>query len=293
MATRGNIWKRPGVYFYDIARVNASRDTLIGYCRDNGFGWVCLQCHNGNTLVFQDYIAEWRNAILKAGLDFGLWGVAQSDPSAEAALGDAQIRKWRASFWIFDAEDTHKTDTGGTRAFSATYVSAFRALQPTIKSALTSYGAASGDNLLGATNDVNASVFDYKSWYDAGFQFHPQAYPNQDPIYEPNLCTRHAFRAGWPAGRTNLIVGLYNATLDGPGVYSGANYVTKLQATAADSVPGSGKACAPDTAYSYSCWIGDCMVQQDFIDLGNARASAPLGDDRNGRPSYADLVWAR
>jgi hypothetical protein len=260
------------------------------------FGWVALQACNGQggspVTVFQDYIPGWRDAALARGMEFGIWTVLGPSPSADATAASSQIELHGATFYIADAEDDYKTDAGGTRANAATFTAAFRALQPGIKSAWTTYGAAAGDNLLGDATNSAAGVMDFKSWLDAGFDVLPQAYPNQDAIYEPNLCTRHWARANWPVDRVHLMIGMYDpADLIGPGTFRGSDYVTKLAATAAN-IPGSGKACAPDTAYGFSVFLGDCMEQVDFDALMEAMFEQFCRDPR--RPaSYRDTVWSR
>lgn len=295
MAANGIVWKRAGVYFFDLATLDSSRDTIVNWLRVNNFGWAVFQCFDdaytgpGGPYRFQANMGAWRDAVRGAGLNFGLWGVHHADPTADAARATNQIATWDPDFYIADAEAEYKTDAGGVRANSATFVNAFRSSNPTIKAALTSYGAADPPFAFGDTQDANASVFDYKAWFDAGFHFHPQAYYNQADVLAPLSCVLHAQRANWPLDRVEIIVGIFD---EGIRTMTGADYVPMMEATS--SLLGSpGKAVSPATSFGFSAFLGDEMAQQDFIDLGSAALSKPFAQNRDKTPSYTELIYSR
>lgn len=298
MATSGVDWKRPGMFMFDLGAVETStgRQTFISWLANNNFGWIVLQCFDGNYpgyLRFQQYIPSWISDARMAGLNVGLWGVQHADPSGDAQRASDQINLWHPDFYIADAEDDYKTDSGGTRANSATFVNAFRSLQPSFKAALTSYGAGSGNNLLGDTTNANAWVFDYKSWYDAGFHFMPQAYYNQSADYRPVLCTRQAKMANWPLSKVHLVVGIYNG---GYLSLSGSDYANTWLLETNSDVLGGDRACSPTTAYGFSVFCGgfdSVLTQQDIIDLGAATPTQQYGQLPNAMTTYGDMVWGR
>lgn len=222
-----DIFKKTGVFFYDLASNNASRDSILDWMETAQFSWACLQCFNGSTLIEQSNIAAWRDAIRANNMRFGLWGVLHTDPSGDASRADSQIGLWGADFFIANAEDDYKTDTGGVRGRSATFCTAFRAAQPHIEAALVMIGATGSEvAIFGDVTDVNAGVFDFKSWYDNGFHVIPEAYASNS-LYEPDRCVRQYRRCRWPLDKIHPTCGIF---VGGSSV-SGASYRTKLAAS--------------------------------------------------------------
>jgi hypothetical protein len=302
-ASRSNEWKRFGVYIFDLDTIDAglsssgatSRAQFLSWMAANHVGWVACQCFDGDApgvYKFQSVMGSWRDDIRALGMDFGVWGVHHNDPTSDAARAINQIDTWGPDFYIADAEAEYKTDTGGTRAHSATFVNAFRATKPSFKAALTSYGGAYSPNVIGDCTNAAASVFDYKAWYDAGFHFHPQAYYNQNDVYDPLICVLHAQRANWPLSRVHIIVGIFSG---GIRTMHGADYVPLMRQTDA-LLPNFGQAVSPQTTYGFSAFLGDQMIQQDFVDLGANVFDIPgvasrLAQDRAKRVIHQDVVF--
>ena len=220
LPTAAEVFTEAGVIMFDLTGNAAAMDDILDYAADNHFGWVCLQCFDGTTLIEQTQIPLWKAGIQSRGMRFGLWGVQHTDPSGDAGRADSQIDLWGAEFYIANAEAEYKTDTGGTRANAGTFCTAFRAAQPNIAAALVTYAATGNEvSVLGDTTVAAAGVMDFKAWYDAGFHYLPEAYAS-DPLWAPDRVLRHARRAKWPMSRIHLVLGIYA----GGSTYDGADY---------------------------------------------------------------------
>jgi hypothetical protein len=177
-----------------------------------GFRWLSLKIHDGvNTDpgVLHQLETGWAKRVQAQGVAVGGWGVNGVEPEAEARLVANLVRTHGLAHYMADAEAAHKADTNGDPGRSKRFVDTLRPLAGKLPLALTSYGAAAGDNLLGHTRD-GGYVMDYRPWYQAGYHFLPQAYPNEfGDVYELEACLRHARRAGWPLSRIHLMIGNY------------------------------------------------------------------------------------
>lgn len=214
------IWDYAGIMLFDLTTNSGDMNNILNWASENNFEWVALQCFNDTTLIEQTQIPIWKSAIQSRRLTFGLWGVHHDDPSGDATRADSQIDLWGAEFYIANAETEYKVDGPGTRAHSATFVTAYRALQPSLPSALSTYGAIANDvGILGSVTSAAAGVMDLKAWYDAAFDYLPQAYAS-DPVTVPYRCTQHARRCGWPFNRFHLTAGIYV----GGDTFDGADY---------------------------------------------------------------------
>jgi hypothetical protein len=259
--------------------------------KENHFGWATLQVFNGDTLQDVNYIEAWRDELRFNGLGFSIWGVLLTDPEGDADRANAAINLYKPDFFIANAEDAYKTDSGGVRARSATFVTDFRTMQPSIKAALSSHGAASGENVFGDVTNADASVFDYKSWYDAGFHWMPQAYVNQDAAYAPNLTVRHARRANWPFRYVHPTIGIYgipNVITDTP-THRADDYRPMLQAFDGDTNL-NGIVGSRYRGYGWSCFHITSMIEQDFIDMGKYAVEDKAARGPRVPSSYYDVV---
>jgi hypothetical protein len=215
-----NLWDYAGILLFGLTDNASAMGDILDWCVENKFKWVAMQCFDDTTLIEQSQIPTWKAAVQSRDLIFGLWGVQHDDPSGDASRASSQINLWGADFYIANAELEYKVDGPGTRAHSATFVNAFRALQPDIRSALCSYGAIANDvGILGSTLDVNAGVMDFKTWYDNGFHFLPQAYAS-DPVYEPYRVVQQYRRCNVPFTHFHLMAGIYT----GGTTFDGADY---------------------------------------------------------------------
>lgn len=289
----GFLWDRPGVWVWGIGFIglDVNRTQYIQWAKQYNIGWFTLQVFNGDTLQDEAYIETWRDEIRFNGLGFSIWGVLLTDPEGDADRASNAINLYKPDFFIANAEDAYKTDSGGVRARSATFVSEFRAQQPYIKSALSSHGAAAGENVFGSTTDVNAGVFDYKSWYDAGFHWMPQAYYNQSTTYEPNLTVRHARRAGWPYRYVHPTIGVYgipNVITDTP-THRVADYRPMIQEFDSDANL-NGIVGSRQRGYGWSCFHITSMNEADFQNLGKLATEDKASRAPRVPSSYYDVV---
>src|SRR5207302_1833233 len=104
----------------------------------------------------------------------------------EAKLAAQLVTKWGFDFYVADAENEYKYSLGpgmfSPEQFgrSKRFVTAFRALQPRLPAAISSYGRA------------DLCDIDWQAWRDQGCVYLPQAYWNEDAIYQPSACVTGA-----------------------------------------------------------------------------------------------------
>lgn len=204
------IFDKNGVFVAhpDFADANLFASKLAAH----GFGWCAIYAMEGTQEQNASWLAghDWFSALRANGVRPGIWGFLEEDPVGEAQLADALISKYDGPahdvFFIADAEASYKADTGGDRTRSGKFVNEFRRLRPTRVAALSSYGAAVWDNLLG-------SVFDYGPWQNNLFDFMPQAYFNETGEYEPGHCVQQALANGWRAVDIHPTVSSYDGAL--------------------------------------------------------------------------------
>lgn len=192
-------WQAAGAFVWHETDVDPG--ILGGLLRDNGFGWVAVFLHEGDT---EDPVeADWvRRFRLASGLPVGGWGVLRSQPVREATLADALVRRYGLDFYIANAESEYEysgpSGPDGVRyRRSRRFVDAFRELQPTLPAGLSSYCRAD-------MHDI-----DWGTWRDAGFVFLPQAYVNDlGAQAAPATCARGA--AGFfPTGAVHPTIGMH------------------------------------------------------------------------------------
>ena len=175
----------------------------------NHFTWIAFHVNNG--LAQSDIPLDWLDVLRAHGIAVGGWGYEDGKPFVEAVLADLAVRRYGLDFFIADAEapfEQTKKLHGWVR--SKMFVDEFRALEPTLPAALTTYGAAIPPFVL---------PIDYATWRNAGFDLLPQAYYNQFPkSYRPDMTVAHAQRAGWPLDRVHPVLGVYRH-------YAAANYL--------------------------------------------------------------------
>jgi fibronectin type III domain protein len=194
-----SIWQTAGVFVWHEAAVDP--EALGHQLKENGFGWVAVQLHDGLTVdpVEDDWIRRFRDA---SGLPVGGWGVLRSEPVAEAQLAQTLLARYSLDFYIADAEAEYKysSDTGSSDvryARSRQFVDAFRSELPDVPAAVSSYCRADREDI------------DWQSWADGRFDFLPQAYVNDLGDYvTPEACTGGA--AKWfSADAVHPTIGIY------------------------------------------------------------------------------------
>ena len=181
-------WSNAGALIVDVTAANP--EWLGRMMRSSGFGWVALPLGGPAPLTAPP--PGWAERFEAAsGLPVGGWSVLGADPAADAAAV-AQVLKSRGlSFYVADAEAAYNGQPDRSQAF----VQAFRALEPALPAALSSFCDAEGLGL--------------GPWAKSGFDFLPQAYVNDfGAAVAPQACVRAA--AAWfPRARVHPTVACY------------------------------------------------------------------------------------
>jgi hypothetical protein len=164
--------------------------------RGAGFGWLAVDLENADPA----WIDRFRIA---SGLPVGGWSVLGDDAAADAAAASAAVQQDGLAFYIADAEASYAYTQNGVHsddgyARSKQFVSAFRALQPTLPAAVSSYCRPDENDL------------DWAAWVTGDFEFLPQAYVNDfGAKVAPAVCVLGA--AKWfPRSRVHPTIGSYS-----------------------------------------------------------------------------------
>lgn len=192
-------WRSAGGIVWHLGDVDP---TWLGQqMRDAGFGWVAVFLGASDTATPPDpgWIARFRAA---SGLPVGGWSVLGDDPATDAAAAVQLIRQDGLSFYIADAEEPYGYTDGTTQsderlARSHEFVAAFRAAEPSLPAAVSSYCRPDEHDL------------DWAAWARGGFAFLPQAYVNDfGSNVDPATCVSAAARF-FPRSRVHPTVGSY------------------------------------------------------------------------------------
>jgi hypothetical protein len=187
--------------------------------RAAGFGWIALFLGGPGKPAPPDpsWIARFRAA---SGLPVGGWSALGPDPAADAAAALQLIKQDGLDFYIADAELVYgytvgRSTSGSRYERSRVFVDAFRAAEPKLPAAVSSY--CSPDQ-----HDI-----DWSTWANAGFDFLPQAYVNDLGMrLAPAACVLGA--AHWfPKSRVHPTVGSYAGMR---GILSPQRYAALLHA---------------------------------------------------------------
>jgi hypothetical protein len=235
-----NVFSGVGI-FVDNPQDFPGAPTLAGWMQAAHFTWIALHIDDVGTLDWTD--PSWIPEMKAHGISVGLWGVESLNPIAGAAVANLAIGLYDPDFYIADAEGPYEgkhRSTGWER--SSNFVNAFRALQPTIPSALVTLGAAKAPYVL---------PIDFGAWRHGGFDLLPEAYYNQYKGYRPDLTIAHAQRAGWALSAVHPVIGVYHH-------YPAANYVPLLQNLG---------------THGFSVFLGDQMTPADFQALAGVAAA--------------------
>ena len=205
------VFNGPGVFIDDPANFS---DAQAKAAHDAGFTWIAAQGYNvddkGNPVRREHFTAGWVQHMHDLGFKVGAWNVLGAQPQADAKAASDLINETHLDMFIADAEAAHKGDAGGDASRSKVFLDAFRATQPHIALGLSTYGAASGNNLLGSTHDPHAGPMDFQSWADAGAVFMPQVYPKDfGDVYSLDNVVAHSDRAGWDRSELKPTLGFY------------------------------------------------------------------------------------
>ena len=121
-----------------------------------------------------------------SGLSVGGWGVLRAEPEQEADLAHRLLDQYGLDFYIANAEAEYKfsNDDGQSNerfGRSQRFVEQFRALEPEMPAAVSSYCRA------------DRADIDWTAWRGSGFAFLPQAYVNDlGSVISPAACVEGA-----------------------------------------------------------------------------------------------------
>ena len=187
-------WQNAGAFVVHPGSVDPAQ--LGQQMRAAGFGWVAVDLAS----LDPGWIARFR---LASGLPVGGWSVLGTSPQSDANRAAQLVRQNSLAFYIADAELPYGYTIGATKssatfARSRQFVAAFRAAEPTLPAAVSSYCRADRHDI------------DWAAWANAGFDFLPQAYANDfGAAAFPRLCTNAA--AQWfPRSRVHPTIGSYS-----------------------------------------------------------------------------------
>jgi hypothetical protein len=193
-----------------IVHTDVVDPTLAGkLARADGFGWVAVQIADGETPtpLVANWIARFRAA---SGLPVGGWSVLRGRPDADARLAASLLVQNELDFYIANAEQEYSLANVDR---SERFISAFRALEPTMPAALTSFCRPDQNDL------------DWGAWAAAGFAFLPQAYVDQlGPDGTPPACVTAAER-WFSASAIHPILGIFAGAYATP---APADYAAQL-----------------------------------------------------------------
>lgn len=235
-----NVFSGVGV-FVDNPQDFPDPETVAGWLQSAHFTWIALHIDDVGTLDWTD--PTWLPTMRAHGISVGLWGVAGLNPIAGAAVANLAIDLYSPDFYIADAEEPYMGKPRSTDwERSEVFIRAFRALQPTIPSALVTLGAAKAPYVL---------PIDFAAWRHGGFDLLPEAYYNQYKGDRPDLTVAHAQRAGWALSAVHPVIGVYHH-------YPASNYVPLLQNLG---------------TRGFSVFLGDQMSPADFAALAGVAAA--------------------
>lgn len=199
-------WMGAGAFVWH--ETDVAPETLGSQLRASGFLWVAVLIHDGLTgdPVEGDWIRRFRAA---SGLPVGGWGVLRTEPEDEAELADRMLDHYSLDFYIANPEAEYKLSnddgqSGERFERSRRFVDRFRALEPDMPAAVSSYCRADTQDL------------DWRAWGSSGFAFLPQAYSNDfGSAASPAACVEGA--AGFfPSAAVHPTVGMYAGGAEEP-----------------------------------------------------------------------------
>lgn len=208
-------WRSAGGMIWHASDIDP---TWLGQqMRAAGFGWIAVYLGGPEDPGTAD--ASWIQRFQAAsGLPVGGWSVLGDDPAHDVASSVSQIKQFGLAFYIADAEEPYGyTDMSGKSpgrfARSRQFVQAFRAAEPTLPAAVSSYCRPDEHDI------------DWSAWVHGGFQFLPQAYVNAlGASVAPAACVEGAVQ-WFPKSAVHPTVGSYQGAL---GFVSPERYATLL-----------------------------------------------------------------
>jgi hypothetical protein len=192
-------WQHAGAIVWHLEDVDPG--WLGRQMRAAGFGWlaVFLGENDGVTPPDPGWISRFQ---LASGLPVGGWSVLGDNPAQDAGDAVQLIRRDALAFYIADAEAPYGYTDGTTRSVarlrrSQAFVTAFRAAEPTLPAAVSSYCRPDQHDL------------DWGAWARGGFAFLPQAYVNDFGAAAAPAACASAAAPYFPRSQVHPTVGSY------------------------------------------------------------------------------------
>jgi hypothetical protein len=226
------IWDEDGIFINDLS---AFSPQLHGEAAlSAGFRWIAPRIQDGVT-VESNLGGPGALAPFRAQ-GFGIvgWHVCRENPEAEAPVLAQQAQALKLDGIIANAEYEYEfsadkfggdsQDARGARyGRTKRFLTALRALLPTMPVALSTFGRADRHDL------------DWKSWIQDGAHFMPQAYPNVAAELEVVACVDGAGKClsselSWTPDRVHPTI---NMTTEGSGAIAPEKYAADLKASGA------------------------------------------------------------
>jgi hypothetical protein len=240
-------WRAAGALVVHPSAVDPAQ---LGHeMRDAGFSWVAVDL----SWLDPGWIARLRDA---SGLAVGGWSVLGADPQADARRAAQLVTQDGLAFYIADAEQPYGYSAGTIEsparfARAREFITTFRAAEPDLPAAVTSYCRADRHDL------------DWSAWADAGFDFLPQAYANDyGSAMFPRVCANAA--AKWfPRARVHPTVGSYSGLR---GIVPPSRWIALLRAaqTSGFSIYPAEAGMSPENWQAYGAAI-DGLAQRPAV----------------------------
>ena len=228
-----------GVWVWEADHHDPSQ--LIAMLKTHRFHYMAVKAHDGMDEFEENerLLPAYAQHATEHGVAFGLWGYLRAvDPSGEAVLAARLVRQYGATFYLADAEKEYEIATGPvSREFAQT----FRAREPELKAALSSFGRV----------DLHPGI-DWQAWRSHDFEFQPQAYFCENPqALSPKACI-HAAARYWPTGAIRPTIGAYQGESGHP---SGQELAASL---------------AHLPTHGFSVWSTETATEEDYEALSTA-----------------------
>lgn len=271
-ASIGMPWAGAGAFVWHETDIDP--ETLGVELRESGFSWVAVLIHEG--LDADPIEGEWVRRFRKSSrLLVGGWGVLRSEPEREAGLAHRLLGDHALDFYIANPEAEYKysNDLGQSEERylrSRRFVDVFRALEPELPAAVSSYCRADRQDI------------DWEAWGRSGFVFLPQAYVNDfGAAASPAACTEGATEY-FPARAVHPTVGVYTGQKGEP---SAERYAALL---------------AEAGTVGFSVYLAETRMRSDewrtfgaaIDELAIARPAAASSPIRSGRVARNDVESA-
>ena len=246
------VWDEDGIFVNDTTAFSPQLHGEWAWAA--GFRWIAPRIQDGETPANAGHLREtgMLGALRARGFAIVGWHVCRGAPEAEAQVLARQVGELGLAGIVANAEYEYEYSAGASEPDrverflrSRRFLTAVRAILPTIPVALSTFGRADRHDL------------DWVAWIEDGAHFLPQAYPNVALELEVGACVEGAGRClsstlSWTRDRVHPTV---NMTGEGTGPVPAAKYASDL---AAASVKG------------FSVYLGEVTAETDY------RAFAPV-----------------